>query len=132
MEAIMTKKKKKPITFKQYAKFVTKLASKQSMKNFQSRLNTSGLGLAGEAGEVADLIKKLTLHGMKWNEEVRKKLVNEVGDILWYIAFTAHNVLDVSIEEIMQANVDKLKLRYKGGKFTTKEFMKKEDCKKAA
>jgi NTP pyrophosphatase (non-canonical NTP hydrolase) len=127
----MAKKKKKPITFKQYAKFVTKMASKHSMKNFNSKLNTSGLGLAGEAGEVADLIKKLTLHGMQWNEEVRQKLIKEIGDLTWYLAFTAQNVLGVSIEEIMQQNVDKLNLRYKTGKFTTKEFMKKEDCKAA-
>jgi NTP pyrophosphatase (non-canonical NTP hydrolase) len=125
------KKNKKLITFKQYTKFVTKMASKHSMKNFKSKLNTSGLGLAGEAGEVADLIKKLTLHGMKWNEEVRQKMIKETGDLMWYIAFTAENVLGVTVEEIMQQNMDKLKLRYKTGKFTTKEFMKKEDCKAA-
>lgn len=122
--------KKKKITLEAYGDFVTQMASKDSLKNFKAKLGTSGLGLAGEAGEIADLTKKVYFHGMKWNEEVRLKMIKELGDILWYVAFMSRHVLDVSIEEILEANVKKLKERYKGGEFTTKEFMAKEDCKK--
>jgi NTP pyrophosphatase (non-canonical NTP hydrolase) len=67
---------------------------------------------------------------MEWNEEVRAKLVKELGDVMWYVAFIARNVLDVTVKDILEANVEKLNQRYKSGKFTTREFMAKEDCKK--
>jgi NTP pyrophosphatase (non-canonical NTP hydrolase) len=117
------------MTLEEYCDFVTRKASAESLKDFPSRIGTGGLGLAGEAGEIADLSKKVLFHGMEWNEEVRNKFKKECGDVLWYLAFVARNVLNMSIEEIMDANVEKLNLRYKDG-FTTKEFMAKEDCKK--
>ena len=67
---------------------------------------------------------------MEWNEESKKKILNELSDVMWYVAFTARNVLGVSIEEIIDANVEKLQDRYKTGKFTTEEFMVKENSKR--
>jgi NTP pyrophosphatase (non-canonical NTP hydrolase) len=62
------------------------------------------LGLAGEAGEVANLVKKLT-------EEMREKLRDELGDVLWYIAACAHE-LGLTLSEIADHNVNKLAKRH--------------------
>ena len=121
---------KKP-TFKEYADFVTSLGSKQTMKNFNSKLGTCGLGLAGEAGVIAVTIKMLLYHGMKWNDEIKQNLIKEAGDVLWYLVFFCRNVLEVELEDVMEGNMAKLKERYQTGKFTTKEFMKKERKKKS-
>ena len=105
-----------------YQEFVANLASNRSMKDFESKLLTSGLGLAGEGGECADAIKKVVFHGGEFDQE---KYIKELGDILWYIAFSA-NMLGVTIESIIAKNMVKLKDRYKGGVFTVEEFKAKE------
>ena len=69
----------------EYCDWVTALASERSMKDFESKLATGGLGLAGESGEIADLVKKVLFHGMEYTEEVRKKLIKEVEIIIFYI-----------------------------------------------
>lgn len=69
------------------------------------------LGLAGESGELLDLIKKVVFHGKAFDEEHAKK---ELGDVLWYVAEIAHS-FGWSLDEIMQMNVDKLKARYPEG-----------------
>jgi NTP pyrophosphatase (non-canonical NTP hydrolase) len=68
-------------------------------------------GLAGEAGEVSDLIKKGIFHQHGLD---REKLIKELGDVLWYVAALATK-LDASLGDIMQANIDKLKARYPAG-----------------
>lgn len=113
----------------EYSEFVTGLASEYSMKDFNSKLLTGGLGLAGEAGEVADLVKKVVFHGKEWNEDLRQKMILEVGDLGWYLAFICKNVLNVTLQDVIDANVKKLQDRYKTGKFTVKEFTEKENLK---
>lgn len=120
------------LTLEQYADFVTQLASKKSMRDFESKLGTGGLGLAGEAGEVADIAKKVLFHdGMEFTPEVREKLIKELGDVMWYVAFTCRNVLEMTLEEVIDRNVTKLMDRYKSGKFSADEFMAKERAKGA-
>lgn len=114
------------VSMEDYEKFVTKLASTTSMHSFEAKLGTGGLGLSGEAGEVADLVKKLLYHGKEFDEETREKMVSELGDILWYLTFTAKNVCGVSLQEVLDKNVEKLQSRYKTGKFTVEEFKVKE------
>lgn len=70
-----------------------------------------GLGLAGEAGEVADYLKKVCFHG---HELDRTKLGSELGDVLWYVAMLATKA-GLSMESIMDANIDKLRCRYPNG-----------------
>ena len=67
------------------------------METFESRLATGGLGLAGEGGEAADLVKKLLFHGLEFTDEIRDKMVKELGDIMFYVAFTGK----FSIEEFL-------------------------------
>lgn len=69
------------------------------------------LGLTGEAGEVADRIKKGIFHRHGLDLE---KVAEEIGDCVWYIASLC-TVLDLDLDEIMQANIQKLLVRYPNG-----------------
>src|SRR5881628_3309984 len=66
------------------------------------------LGLAGEAGEVANIVKKIQRdHGGVITDETRGKLKDELGDVLWYISACADE-LGLTLREIAAYNVDKL------------------------
>ncbi|MGN0629506.1 MAG: nucleoside triphosphate pyrophosphohydrolase family protein [Oscillospiraceae bacterium] len=69
------------------------------------------MGLCGESGEAIDIVKKWFAQG---HELDREHLIKELGDIAWYLAETA-TALDVSLEEVFQGNIDKLKSRYPEG-----------------
>jgi NTP pyrophosphatase (non-canonical NTP hydrolase) len=70
------------------------------------------LGLAGEAGEVANIVKKIQRdHGGIINDDIRAKLKDELGDVLWYISACADE-LDITLNEIAAFNVDKLARRH--------------------
>ena len=69
------------------------------------------LGIAGEAGEYCELIKKRHFHGKELDLQDAKK---ELGDVLYYVAMAASN-LNISLNDIAQANVDKLLSRYPNG-----------------
>ena len=69
------------------------------------------MGLCGESGEVIDIVKKWLAQG---HELDREKLTKELGDVAWYLAETA-TALDLNLEDIFQANIDKLKKRYPEG-----------------
>ena len=69
------------------------------------------MGLCGESGEAIDIVKKWLAQGHELDKE---KLAKELGDIAWYLAETAH-ALDIPLEDILQANIDKLKKRYPEG-----------------
>jgi NTP pyrophosphatase (non-canonical NTP hydrolase) len=74
-------------------------------------LSVYALGLTGESGEVADLIKKHVGHG---HDLDGTKILLELGDVLWYVAALA-NVVGWSLEEVAEANVQKLRKRYPDG-----------------
>ena len=71
----------------------------------------AALGLSGEVGEVNDLLKKHMFQGHDLN---KNDLVNELGDIAWYLAEAA-TALNVSLEEILVKNIEKLKKRFPDG-----------------
>ena len=119
------------IDFKRYEKFVDAVTSDCS-KDFVDladrlveldreganieRLTTSGVGLAAESGEFLEIVKKMVFQGKPWSDANREHLLIELGDVMWYVA-QACIALDVSPEEIIEMNVDKLKARYPGGEF---------------
>jgi len=70
-----------------------------------------GLGLAGEAGEVADILKK---HLLKSKPLDRDHLKEELGDILWYLA-EACVCFDFTLEEVAVSNIEKLAKRHPKG-----------------
>ena len=74
-------------------------------------LINSVMGLCGESGEAIDIVKKWLAQGHELDKD---RLAKELGDIAWYLAEAA-TALDVSLEEILQANIDKLKKRYPDG-----------------
>jgi NTP pyrophosphatase (non-canonical NTP hydrolase) len=70
------------------------------------------LGLAGEAGEVANIVKKIQRdHDGVLKAEIREKLKDELGDVLWYISACAEE-LDLTLNEIAEFNVKKLAKRH--------------------
>jgi NTP pyrophosphatase (non-canonical NTP hydrolase) len=76
------------------------------------------LGLAGEAGEVADKLKKVIRdNGGVLTDPVRDAVAKELGDVLWYVSVLAHE-MDYSLEEIAQTNLDKLASRQERGVIT--------------
>lgn len=77
-------------------------------------LSGYGLGIAGEAGEVADIIKKVNHHGHPLTPELLAKLKKELGDVLWYVQAVSYRT-GWTLEEIASANLDKLTARYPEG-----------------
>lgn len=77
----------------------------------------AALGLAGEAGEFNDMLKKHVFHGKDLDMEHLKK---ELGDVCWYIAL-ACEAFGWDLDEILQKNIDKLSARYHGGGFNTQD-----------
>ena len=69
------------------------------------------LGLCGEAGECADIVKKNLFQGHELDKE---HLAKELGDVAWYLAIAAHSI-GYDLDEICQMNVDKLRKRYPDG-----------------
>ena len=72
------------------------------------------LGLCGEAGEVAEKVKKSIRDGLDYHEEKRFKeaLTKELGDVLWYISALASD-LDISLNDVAEGNIEKLAARKK-------------------
>lgn len=69
------------------------------------------MGLCGESGEAIDIVKKHLAQGHPLD---REKLIKELGDIAWYLAETA-TALDVTLEEVLEGNIEKLRRRYPDG-----------------
>ena len=69
------------------------------------------MGLCGESGEAIDIVKKHLAQGHDLNKE---HLIEELGDIAWYLAETAY-ALDISLEEVLKLNIEKLQKRYPEG-----------------
>ncbi len=72
------------------------------------QLLNAALGLTGEAGEFAEVVKKWRFQGHELDLDKARK---ELGDVLWYAALAAHS-LGVSLDEVVEMNVEKRKARY--------------------
>lgn len=89
-------------------------ACKKTAKKFDNpdlEISSWGLGISGEAGDVASCIKKVIFHK---NEEVKKGIRENIGDTMWYIA-TICNFYGWDLLEILKENIDKLQKRYPKG-----------------
>ena len=123
----MTKK----VDLDKYANFVDAVTSDPS-KDFKSfisslelldkeganinRLTTAAVGISAEGGEFMEIVKKMVFQGKPWNADNREHLIIELGDVLWYVA-QACMALEVSFDDVVAGNVEKLKKRYPGGEF---------------
>ena len=76
------------------------------------------LGLSGEAGEVADKVKKvLRDHSGKFDMESKEALKLELGDVLWYISQLSTE-LGLDLDDVAESNLKKLSSRSKRGKIS--------------
>lgn len=88
-----------------------------AMKTLNPNLNkkevliNSVMGLCGESGEVIDLVKKHLAQGHPLDVN---KMIEELGDVAWYLAEAA-TALNVSLDEILNKNIEKLSNRYPDG-----------------
>lgn len=80
------------------------------------RLLTAAVGINAEGGEFMEIVKKMVFQGKSWNDETRIHLIKELGDTMWYVA-QACIALEVSFDEVITTNMDKLMKRYPEGAF---------------
>ena len=123
----MTKK----VDLNRYADFVDGVTSNPS-KDYKSfldaikyldgegsnihRLLTAAVGISAEGGEFMEIVKKMVFQGKPWNDDNRKHLTIELGDVMWYV-MQACMALEIPLDEVIAGNVEKLKKRYPGGEF---------------
>ena len=99
--------------FKSFIGSLTDLDGKGANIN---RLTTAAVGISAEGGEFMEIVKKMVFQGKPWNADNREHLIIELGDVLWYVA-QACMALEVSFDDVVATNVEKLKKRYPGGEF---------------
>ena len=108
------------MTPNEYQKEALRTASGMSKK--YPRILNGLMGLNGEAGECIDILKKTEFQGHAFDP---MKMVDELGDVLWYVAQLATG-LGVTLEYVAQHNVDKLLARYPDGFDSEKSIHRKE------
>lgn len=90
--------------------------------NSEDLIHNGALGLCGESGEVADVVKKWKFQG---HDLDKQKIIKELGDVCWYIAIMAEG-LGVDLETVMQLNIEKLRSRYPEGFEAEKSIFRKD------
>ena len=119
------------VDLKKYAIFVDGVTSDPS-KDYQSflesldnldgeganiqRLLTAAVGISAEGGEFMEIVKKMVFQGKPWDDHNREHLVIELGDVMWYV-MQACMALNITLDDVIAGNVEKLKKRYPGGEF---------------
>ena len=119
------------VDYTKYQEFVNEVTSKPS-KNYYDfgqrlavlneqgfpteRLLTAAVGMCAEAGEFTEVVKKIVFQGKPVNEDNLFHLKRELGDIMWYV-MQACMGLGVSLDEVVEMNVEKLLSRYPEGAF---------------
>ena len=101
---------------KDFESFISSLKLLDSKGSNINRLTTAAVGISAEGGEFMEIVKKMVFQGKPWNADNREHLIIELGDVMWYGA-QACMALDVSLDDVIATNVDKLKKRYPGGEF---------------
>jgi NTP pyrophosphatase (non-canonical NTP hydrolase) len=102
---------------KEHTPFIDRLLELREKGFPTERLLTAAVGMSAEAGEFTEVVKKIVFQGKSVNEENLFHLKRELGDVMWYVSQACIG-LDISIEEIIQMNFEKLSARYPEGAFS--------------
>lgn len=105
---------------KEYQKLAMKTLNPSLTK--KDMLVNGVMGLNGESGEVIDIVKK---HMFQGHELDKDKIKKELGDVMWYVAEVCE-ALDLSLDEVMEGNIEKLAKRFKDG-FTANESINRKE-----
>lgn len=111
-----------------YAEMVRNLTKKgedivRTFSSKEAEMIHAAIGIAGEAGEVLDAIKKAVIYQRLLN---RDNLIEELGDIEFYME-GMRQLLNVTRDEVLQANMDKLAIRYRSGGYTDAQAQERAD-----
>lgn len=130
-----------PVDLNKYSEFVSAVTSEASrdLTTFMNRLDvldgnydfannqhgpdvnvplmlTGVMGLCSETGELMEIVKKMVFQGKPLTQESHFHMKRELGDVLWYW-INMCRALNISPDEVIAENVEKLKSRYPGGEF---------------
>lgn len=105
---------------KEYQKLAMKTLNPSLTK--KDMLVNGVMGLNGESGEVIDIVKK---HMFQGHELDKDKIKKELGDVMWYVAEICE-ALNLSLDEVMEGNIEKLAKRFKDG-FTVNESINRKE-----
>ena len=101
---------------KDHEAFVYRVQELEGQGFPSERLLTASVGMCAEAGEFTEVVKKIVFQGKPVTEENLFHLKRELGDIMWYVAQACIG-LDISLDEVLAMNVEKLSARYPDGTF---------------
>ena len=93
-----------------------------SIREPEELLTLTALGIAGESGEIVDIVKKFMYHS---HELDIPNLRKEIGDLLWYTVLLCETI-GITLEDVMQTNVEKLRKRYPDGFDQEKSRLRQE------
>ena len=108
------------MNFTEYQQLAQRTARKDM--DYKTRLAVAGLGITGEAGELADHIKKHIGHSHILDSDY---VIKEAGDIAWYLAEIC-SLIGVDMETMFIMNIEKLKKRYPTGFEVERSINRKE------
>ena len=101
---------------KEFTEFIDRLI-KLNQEDFPTeRLLTAAVGMSAEAGEFTEIVKKIVFQGKPVDMDNIIHLKRELGDVMWYV-MQACIGLGVTLDDVIETNVEKLKSRYPGGEF---------------
>ena len=101
---------------KDHEAFIYRLQELEGEEFPAERLLTASVGMCAEAGEFTEVVKKIVFQGKPVNEDNLFHLKRELGDIMWYVAQACIS-LNISLDEVLAMNVEKLSARYPAGTF---------------
>jgi len=96
--------------------FIERLDELQDTPKFHvpQRVLTGAIGICSEGGELLDIVKKIIFQGKEPTAELRVKLKNELGDVMWYVQQILI-AMDWELNEVLAENTRKLSGRYPDG-----------------
>jgi NTP pyrophosphatase (non-canonical NTP hydrolase) len=100
----------------EYPKLVERLNELEGQGADVSRLMTAAFGMSAEAGEFTEVVKKIFLQGKPYTEDNIFHMKRELGDLCWYLAQACMS-LNITFEEVLEMNYEKLSARYPEGSF---------------